>query len=491
MITFKQFILEGGNIKVGDVAAAPFGVTAANRAEKANDIKQALHTLHNTFHKATEQHLFGKDKAALHAGSVYSGSTKHLMDKNISDQEFAKHKPKVGDVDIQIPHEHKDALADHLTKGLKVGKYTVAGVKKHGNEVSAIMKHENGEHHQFDFEGTEYKNHQPTEGDQFIHNSSWEDTKAGIKGVHHKMLINAAGGSQFKFSNTHGLKKRTDAPSDKGTKHPTEVSKSLFGDKADHSKVQSFHGVAQLIKKHIPADQHQAVYDKFKDSVKSKKKIDSEKALSHLKGVLGAKDSTNESLVEQKVHHTSVIPIVGFSPISHMGHSHDLGSALGSLPGKKHIGISGKADLFSPEERTDIMKRQWAQHGDFEHHIVRSAGETVAKAFHSLPKDGKKHLHILVGADRAELAHGLKRSLESGKIKEMGDNKFDNITVHFPEDKERTHGMSGTKMRTAAASGDHKTFSKHLGSMFSKEESLNIMNKVRSGLESGKIKVKR
>jgi hypothetical protein len=115
----------------------------------------------------------------------------------------------------------------------------------------------------------------------------------------------------------------------------------------------------------------------------------------------------------------------------------------------------------------------------------------VAKAYHDLPKTGKKHLHILVGADRAEMAHGLKKSLEAGKIKEMGEHKFDSISIHHPEDLERKHGMSGTKMRTAAASGDHKTFAKHLGPMFDKKETLNIMNKVKSGLTSGQIKVKR
>ena len=29
----------------------------------------------------------------------------------------------------------------------------------------------------------------------------------------------------------------------------------------------------------------------------------------------------------EEVHHASVIPLTGFSPISHMGHAQDLGSA--------------------------------------------------------------------------------------------------------------------------------------------------------------------
>lgn len=75
------------------------------------------------------------------------------------------------------------------------------------------------------------------------------------------------------------------------------------------------------------------------------------------------------------------------------------------------------------------------------------------------------------------MAHGLKKSLEAGKIKEMGDHKFDSITVHHPDDLDRKHGMSGTKMRTAAALDDHKAFSKHLGPMFDKKKSTHIMNR--------------
>lgn len=486
MLRFKQYIVEGGNQKVGEVAAAPFSVTAANRGERRSDIHKALHAIHNSFHATTGEHLFGAGHAALKSGSAYAGSTRHLMGTGVADDEFAKHKPKVGDVDVQIPHEHKDKLASHLSVGQKYGNYTVAGVKKSKNDLTAIMKHKNGEHHQFDFEGVKYDGHEPSKGDQFSRSSHWTDTTKGIKGAHHKMLLNAAGLDHHKFSMSGGIKSRTDEK-DAGNKDPVHVSKTLFGDKADHGQIHSFHGVTKLIKRHIPAEHHQAIYDKFKEGTTKQKKIDSKAALSHLRKHLSL-GSINEATEE---HHTSVIPMVGFSPISHMGHAHDLGSALSKLPGKKHVGMSKKADLFSPEERSSIMKKQWGEHGDVQHHIVSSGGEMAAKAFHSLPKTGKKHLHILVGADRSEFAHGLKKSLEAGKIKEMGSHKFDSISVHYPDDTERKHGMSGTKMRTAAAAGDHETFHKHLGPMFDKKESLNIMRKVKSGIDSGQLKVKR
>lgn len=188
--------------------------------------------------------------------------------------------------------------------------------------------------------------------------------------------------------------------------------------------------------------------------------------------------------------HATVVPLTGFSPHSHMGHAIDLGNAVSKLPGSKHIGISQKSDVFSPEERADILKRQWNQ-PDLHTHVVKSAGETISNAFNSLPASGARHLHLLVGADRKDFAEGLKKSLEAGKIKEMGDNKWDSITIHSPDDENREHGMSGTKMRAAAAADDLDTYHKHLGNSFSREEATSIMKKTQNGLSSGKIKLKR
>jgi hypothetical protein len=198
----------------------------------------------------------------------------------------------------------------------------------------------------------------------------------------------------------------------------------------------------------------------------------------------------NFILRESKEQHTTVIPMVGFSPISHMGHATDLGGAMDKLPGSKHLGISQKADAFTPEERKHVLEKQW-KNVQPSVHIVSGAGETIRHAYDSLSENNPKHLHILVGADRLGFAQGLKKSLEAGKIKEMGDKKFDSITVHTPEDKERTHGMSGTKMRAAANEGDEETFHKHLGPAFSRKESNTIMKKVKAGIDSGKIPLKR
>lgn len=196
--------------------------------------------------------------------------------------------------------------------------------------------------------------------------------------------------------------------------------------------------------------------------------------------------------LEEKESHATVIPLVGFSPFSHMGHAVDLGSSMASLPkGKRVVGMSTKASEFTPEERSDILRRQWGKHvPDLEVHPSTSAGETIAHAFKQLP-EGKRHLHILIGADRKDFAEGLKQSLEANKIPEMEGQRFDSITIHHPEDIDRSHGMSGTKMRTAASTGDVEEFHKHIGPSFTRAEAIKLMGRVKSGIKSGKIKVKR
>ena len=136
MIRFKEFLKlnEGGNIKIVDISADPINITKENRGPISSDIHDSLHSLNRSFHKEHGSHLFGAGGSAINDGSTFSGSTHHLFDKNISDSEFAKHKPVVGDIDVKVPKEHMDKLHKHLTPGKRFGKYTVVGVKKGAGE---------------------------------------------------------------------------------------------------------------------------------------------------------------------------------------------------------------------------------------------------------------------------------------------------------------------------------------------------------------------
>jgi hypothetical protein len=295
--------------------------------------------------------------------------------------------------------------------------------------------------------------------------------------------LNATGLDTHKFSITHGIRSRTDEK-DPGDKSPEGVSKRLFGPKADHSKIHSFHGVAELIKKHIPKDQHQAIYNKFKDSTSKLKMTGTDNAVSHLRKTLNVSDSMNEE--NDGVNHVHM-SFLGAAPFPHMGHHMDVVGSMKSAPsGRKFIGLSGKSDAFSDKEREEIANRQSG--GDAEFKVENSPGHAIARAYNSISSSkGKKVLHLHFGHDRKSFAENLKRSVENGKMKELGSNRFDEVHIHYPKDENRSHGFSGTKMRKAASAGDIKTFHSHLGPSFSKKEAISLMHRVKKGIDSGKI----
>lgn len=484
---FLNFISEGGNVKLNGVSADPISISKESRKPITTDVAGFLHGLSNSHKLQHGSHIFGENNSAISDGSAFSGSTHHLFDKNINDEEFAHHKPIVGDLDVKVNREHLGTLADHLQPGKQYGKYTVVGHKKSADGYNALIKHDNGQVHQIDFEGSNYEKNSPSEFDKFAHSSNWQDVKSGIKGAHHKILLNAVGTDKHKFSMLHGLGSREGDVN--WTKDKQKISSTLFGNKAPLENLSSFHGVTQNIKNHIDPKKHQEIYEKYKDSVSKMKGLNSEASLAHLRQHLNVNDKTLSESTDAETHHTSVVPITGFVPISHMGHAKDLGGALAKLPGTKHVGISGKSEAYAPEERKATLEKQWG--GDVHAHVISGAGETIRAAHDSLPEHGKKVLHLLVGSDRKSLAEGLKKSLEAGKIKEMEGKHFDEIHIHHPEDLNRSHGMSGTKMRQAAADGDIETFHKHLGSVFSRKEAEQHMKRFQEGIKTGSIPLKR
>lgn len=284
-----KLLSEGGDVEIGEHHAQPIHVTAENRPKIQHDIDSTMKSIHDTFHKEHGHHLFGHGAhAILHGGSAYSGSTKHLMTDGISHKKFAQHKPMVGDIDVQIPHEHAETLRHHLQPGRQFGPYHVVGVKNRGSETTALMKHHvTGHVHQFDFEHVKYEHDEPAHHEQFSHSSDWTDTQHGIKGKHHKMLLHSVASTQGKkYSITHGVRRKLDAT--EGKKSAADVSKSLFG--TLHSGIHSFHGVTQLIKQHIPKEHHQAIYNKFKEVASHGEDVTSSSAVRHLRDHLSVKN---------------------------------------------------------------------------------------------------------------------------------------------------------------------------------------------------------
>jgi len=103
----------------------------------------------------------------------------------------------------------------------------------------------------------------------------------------------------------------------------------------------------------------------------------------------------------------------------------------------------------------------------------------------NLHKHGTTHLHMVAGSDRVEEYHKLLHKYNG--THEGALYNFKKITVHSAghrdPDAEGAEGMSGTKMRAAAKSGDHKTFKSGLPKALHPHAE-EISNHVRSVKES-------
>ena len=184
----------------------------------------------------------------------------------------------------------------------------------------------------------------------------------------------------------------------------------------------------------------------------------------------------------------SVVPLVGFSPISHVGHR-DLRDELSKRNGKHFVGVSRKDEYFGTLKKR-ILQKQW---GDTIIDIVisESAGRTLKDC---RPQQGDK-FDIVVGKDRKAFAERLRKSIIDGNIKEINDLKFSEKDVTITCMPERTHEYSGTRMRQACFDLDFETFQEHIG--LTDEDFLvegtikSIMIEIRNLIIEGKISIKR
>lgn len=314
MLGFKKFILEGGNLPFTDPNKPHEGerisdsVNVGNRDKEKHHFVDMFHSINNSFQKEHGHSLFGN---ALKNNTFASGSSEVYNDPSVSTERLKKTKPTMGDYDVQIPAEHKQKLENNLQPGQEHGKFTVVHVSKGKNQVHAIVRHnETGKHHQIDFEPVEYdeKTQEPKPFEKFAHNSHVEDLEQGLKGVHHKYLIQStyaahakpsiitkttgrgktktetqeeANVSPYTFSVDNGVRQKwkqegeqdgkpivREQPS-KGAEYTKDIPtiyKSMFNrepNDQDIKDIHSFKGVVEHIKKHIPEEHHGKIFKTF------------------------------------------------------------------------------------------------------------------------------------------------------------------------------------------------------------------------------------
>lgn len=325
---FKTFLAEGGNVSIVDDAgnvvatAEKIDLKKLDRDEVVDEIKAVLIAFNKKFQKKFKRELW--DEKMIEDGTIFAGSAKFFMDKSIPAAEFIKHKPTVGDVDVQCPEDEKENVDAVLVPGTEFGGHKYVGHGKSspgGKQLNTLFEidTELGKvNAQIDFEFLEFENGKPTEWTSFSHSASWDDIKQGFKGVAHKYLLRSLGQAfqkerviftrktkkerepemthDFAFSVDRGLRaKYEDAVDDMGKaliskggkpghfeipsadlsnddydRDIESIMKKLFGlgpgqspTSDDLNKFQSFVGLVDLMKKHFDKDQQKKVVEGF------------------------------------------------------------------------------------------------------------------------------------------------------------------------------------------------------------------------------------
>jgi|SaaInlStandDraft_4_1057021.scaffolds.fasta_scaffold09183_2 hypothetical protein len=209
-----EMLMEGGNSVAVDrektekwtrkdqvvkATAEKMDMTRVQRTLLKNEFLKAFKKLNDTVKKETGRPLWNNFNV-VKSGVAFNGSSTWMFHDEISDDDFTKHKQKVGDIDITVP---KDRMIDLFNVLLKYEDKKFGNIEYIGNnrptpsdaqQINAVFKFEvPGSDYvaypQVDFEPSDYENDAPTEWDSFSHNSDWADIKKGFKGVNHKYAL--------------------------------------------------------------------------------------------------------------------------------------------------------------------------------------------------------------------------------------------------------------------------------------------------------------
>lgn len=205
-----EMLMEGGNARyidreTGEVAgfADKMDLEKLPRKVLVDEMVKVLSEINDLYNKKYGEKIW-KNFNVITSGKALNGSSSSLFNKDITDEEFVAHKPKVGDIDITFPGEHMGNLWELLNTidGKKLSPMVKYLGHKNSNmnphaaknqaQINAIFEIDAGEYKvnaQIDFEASEYEGDEPTDWASFSHNSDWADVKSGFKGVLHKFTL--------------------------------------------------------------------------------------------------------------------------------------------------------------------------------------------------------------------------------------------------------------------------------------------------------------
>lgn len=198
-------ISEGGNLSSqspgwqgipGDHQAQELDLRVHERNYVVEVLSDLLHKINDLFAQQYKEPLWHEN--SVEAQKFLSGSTLRFFDKKISDEEFVRVKPSVGDIDTQASDKHAETIKQFLSGliGKQVGDAKFIGFSPGNNQYTSmwqVMLKELPVKLQIDFEygGHETDTGLPTPWQEYSHSSAWEDLSAGIKGVFHKYIDRA------------------------------------------------------------------------------------------------------------------------------------------------------------------------------------------------------------------------------------------------------------------------------------------------------------
>ena len=197
-----RLLSEGGNLELDNpndpsarYQADEIDLKVHNRTFMVGLLDKLLHDINVAFYKQNKKPLWNPQ--LLQSKEFLGGSSLHFFDtKGISDKEFAKHKPKVGDIDTQCDKELEPEVEKFLTAydHKQIGDTTLLGFSRGSEQYNALFQFQDPPIKiQIDFEFGKYdeKTDMPDEWYRFSHSSEWNDIQAGIKGVFHKYIYRA------------------------------------------------------------------------------------------------------------------------------------------------------------------------------------------------------------------------------------------------------------------------------------------------------------
>ena len=155
--------------------------------------------------------------------------------------------------------------------------------------------------------------------------------------------------------------------------------------------------------------------------------------------------------------------------------------------GVHNIVVSGSQDAkknpLSGEQKVRHAKRAFPEGAN-----VTAATKDAPTILHQAAKmhaQGVQHLHVVAGSDRQKEMQDLLNKY-NGKKDKHGEYNFKSITVHSSgardPDSEGVEGMSASKMREHAASGNKTEFYKGASSKMSAKQKEEMYNDVRHAM---------